>query len=195
MEGEINMKRRNFLMPMNLQFFAEQTDPSADPSQDPTEGTEDKPKPKEEPEEKKYSDADLDKIINQKFAKWQKDSEEKLRQSQLTAEEKEKERIAKLEKLERDVAQRDAKDVARKALSEAKLPSEFADFVFDTQEDVAKEKMENFTKLLSDYRESVVTEVLKDKTPAKPKVQAKSKDDWRANLANNLSKIKENGAD
>lgn len=189
MGGEINMKRRNFLMPMNLQFFAEQTDPSADPSQDPTESTDDKPK--EEPEEKKYSDADLDKIINQKFAKWQKDSEEKLRQSQLSAEEKEKERITKLEKLERDVATRDAKDVARKALSEAKLPSEFADFVFDTQEDVAKEKMENFTKLLVDYRESVVTEVLKDKTPAKPRVTQQTELSWRDKARQNYQKVKE----
>ncbi|MCD5001188.1 DUF4355 domain-containing protein [Enterococcus saccharolyticus] len=184
--------KRNFLMPMNLQFFAEQTDPPADPSQNSTDGADDKPKPDEpKPEEKKYSDADLDKIINQKFAKWQKDSEEKLRQSQLSAEEKEKERITKLEKLERDVATRDAKDVARKALSEAKLPSEFADFVYDTQEDVAKEKMENFTKLLANYRESVVTEVLKDKTPDKPRVTQQTELSWRDKARQNYQKVKE----
>lgn len=119
--------------------------------------------------DKKYSDADLDKIINQKFAKWQKESDEKLRQSQLSAEEKEKERIAKLEQLERDVASRDAKDKARKALTDAELPSDFADFVFDTQEDVAKDKLDKFTKALKAYRESVVNEIMRDKTPPKPK--------------------------
>lgn len=168
------MKKQLF-MPLDLQYFAEGgQEPPKDPEpQDPPESSEGgaDPEPKDPPKEpeKKYSDADVDKLINQKFAKWQKDSEEKLRQSQLSAEEKEKERIAKLEQLEKDVATRDAKDTARKALSEEKLPTEFADFVFDTQEDVAKEKMDNFKKLLASYRESVVNEVMRDKTPPKPK--------------------------
>lgn len=184
-------------MPLDLQYFAEGGESGTGDSQSQSQNTQsegsqnqqqagdgkgdNKPTEPEPTEpEKKYSDADLDKIINQKFAKWQKDSEEKMRQSQLTAEEKEKERIKKLEQLEKDVATRDAKDSARKALNDAKLPSEFADFVFDTQEDVAKEKMDKFTKLLATYREGIVNEVMRDKTPPKPndgKQTGKSKTD------------------
>lgn len=173
----ITMKKKN-LLPMNLQYFAEggdggqeppkNTDPQ-DPPKDPKDGKDPEPKDPPQDPEKRYSDKDVDDIINKKFKKWQEESEEKLRQSQLTAEEKEKERIKKLEQLEKDVATRDAKDSARKALNDAKLPSEFADFVFDTQEDVAKEKMDKFTKLLATYREGVVNEVMRDKTPPKPK--------------------------
>lgn len=168
-------------MPLDLQYFAEgdgsgdngdgqstQGDNNQSQQQDGQGQGSNEPSDPPKDSEKKYSDADVDKLINQKFAKWQKESEEKLRQSQMSAEEKEKERIAKLEQLEKDVANRDAKDSARKALSEAELPADFADFVFDTQEDVAKEKMDKFTKLLSSYREKVVNEVMRDKTPPKP---------------------------
>lgn len=172
----ITMKKKN-LLPMNLQYFAEgdpaPTEPKGsepqDPPKDPKDGKDPEPKDPPQDPEKRYSDKDVDDIINKKFKKWQEESEEKLRQSQLTAEEKEKERIKKLEKLEHDVATRDAKDSARKALNDAKLPADFADFVFDTQEDVAKENMDKFTKLLASYRESVVNEVMRDKTPPKPK--------------------------
>lgn len=184
-------------MPLDLQYFAEGGDggPANNQGQNQNtqgKGTQNQPQNNEpqgkdgnepteptEPE-KRYSDKDVDDIINKKFKKWQEESEEKLRQSQLTAEEKEKERIKKLEQLEKDVATRDAKDSARKALNDAKLPSEFADFVFDTQEDVAKEKMDKFTKLLATYREGIVNEVMRDKTPPKPndgKQTGKSKTD------------------
>ncbi len=172
------MKKLQFL-PMNLQFFAEPEDKGNGDPADPADPKE-KDKPVEDPKppvdsDKKYSDADLDQIINQKFAKWQKDKDEEIRQSKLTADEKEQERIKKLEKLERDVASRDAKDKARQALSDAKLPSDFADFVFDTQEDVAKDKLDKFTKTLAAYRESVVNEIMRDKTPKKPKNDADGK--------------------
>lgn len=193
------MKKKN-LLPMNLQYFAEggdggqeppkNTDPQ-DPPKDPKDGKDPEPKDPPQDPEKRYSDKDVDDIINKKFKKWQEESEEKLRQSQLTAEEKEKERIKKLEKLEHDVATRDAKDTARKALSEEKLPTEFADFVFDTQEDVAKEKMDNFKKLLASYRENVVNEVMRDKTPPKPNTTDKKTYDITKMSTQELRKLRE----
>lgn len=199
MGGETKMKYKKFFMPMKLQMFAEPPKPEDSKQKENLDG-DDKP-PKEnskdepKPESKKYSDADVDRILNERFARWQSEQEEKDRVAKLSAEEKEKERIAKLEELERAVAQRDAVDKARKALLQAKLPSDFADFVFDSQEDVAQEKMENFTKILASYRESIVKEVLKDKTPDKPKTKENKTDDWRAALRNNLKKMKENGDD
>lgn len=168
------------LLPMNLRFFGE---PAAadlqDPPVDPVKNTD--PKQPEDPaSDKKYSDADVDKIINKKHAKWQADSEEKLRQSQLTSEEKEKERIAKLEDLERTVAQRDAVDKSRKMLSDEKLPDEFAKFIADTKEDVSQEKFSEFKTLMQSYRESIVNEVMKDRTPKKPSaVTSDANSDWR----------------
>lgn len=61
---------------LNLQMFAEEVEPT--PGAEPTPGSEPKRKgaepgvePKTEPQAK-YTDADLDKIIGQKFAEWQK---------------------------------------------------------------------------------------------------------------------------
>lgn len=184
-------------MPMHLQFFADDTTPPADPA-DPGKVDEDlggdgKPPKSEDqkPDDKKYSDADLDKIINQKFAKWQADSDEKLRQSQLSAEEKEQERIKKLEELEQTVAQRDAIDKSRKMLSEAKLPESFAKFVYDTKDDQAQEKFTEFQQALQAYRESIVTEIMKDKTPPKPKESQNDGKSWRDRARQNYQKGKE----
>lgn len=191
------MKTKRFFMPMHLQFFAEDPTPPVDPA-DPGKADEDLDKdgkpPKSEdpnPDDKKYSDADLDKIINQKFAKWQKDSDEKLRQSQLSAEEKEQERIKKLEELEQTVAQRDAIDKSRKMLNEAKLPESFAKFVYDTKDDQAQEKFNEFQQALQAYRESIVNEVMKDKTPPKPKESQNDGKSWRDRARQNYQKGKE----
>lgn len=191
------MKTKRFFMPMHLQFFADDTTPPADPA-DPGKVDEDlgedgKPPKSEDqkPDDKKYSDADLDKIINQKFAKWQADSDEKLRQSQLSAEEKEQERIKKLEELEQTVAQRDAIDKSRKMLSEAKLPESFAKFVYDTKDDQAQEKFTEFQQALQAYRESIVNEIMKDKTPPKPKESQNDGKSWRDRARQNYQKGKE----
>lgn len=191
------MKTTRFFMPMQLQFFSEDPTPPADPA-DPGKADEDldeggKPPKSEDPkpDDKKYSDADLDKIINQKFAKWQQDSDEKLRQSQLSAEEKEQERIKKLEELEQTVAQRDAIDKSRKMLNEAKLPESFAKFVYDTKDDQAQEKFNEFQQALQAYRESIVNEVMKDKTPPKPKESQNDGKSWRDRARQNYQKGKE----
>ncbi|WP_313265235.1 DUF4355 domain-containing protein [Enterococcus sp.] len=191
------MKTKRFFMPMQLQFFAEDPTPPADPADsgkaDEDLGEDGKPPKSEDPkpDDKKYSDADLDKIINQKFAKWQQDSDEKLRQSQLSAEEKEQERIKKLEELEQTVAQRDAIDKSRKMLNEAKLPESFAKFVYDTKDDQAQEKFNEFQQALQAYRESIVNEVMKDKTPPKPKESQNDGKSWRDRARQNYQKGKE----
>ncbi|MFR3733779.1 DUF4355 domain-containing protein [Enterococcus casseliflavus] len=191
------MKTKRFFMPMHLQFFADDTTPPADPADpgkaDKDLGEDGKPPKSEDPnpDDKKYSDADLDKIINQKFAKWQKDSDEKLRQSQLSAEEKEQERIKKLEELEQTVAQRDAIDKSRKMLNEAKLPESFAKFVYDTKDDQAQEKFSEFQQAMKSYRESIVNEVMKDKTPPKPKESQNDGKSWRDRARQNYQKGKE----
>lgn len=191
------MKTKRFFMPMHLQFFAEDPTPPADPA-DPGKADEDldeggkPPKPEDpKPEDKKYSDADMDRIINERFARWQSEQEEKDRVAKLSAEDKEKERIAKLEELEKTVAQRDAIDKSRKMLNEAKLPESFAKFVYDTKDDQAQEKFDEFQQALQAYRESIVNEIMKDKTPPKAKTSDKKADGWREKAIQNYQKVKE----
>lgn len=189
------MKMKQQLLPMKLHMFGE---PPADPApQDPTvdpvdpEKTTD-PKPPADPaSDKKYSDADVDSIINARFAKWQSDQEEKDRVAKLSVAEKEQERIAKLEQLEQNVAHRDAVDKSRKLLSDEKLPDSFAKFIADTKEDVSQEKFNEFKNMLQAFRESIVAEVMKDRTPAKPKVTGDGKaSGWRNNIQQAYEKAK-----
>ncbi|MCH4162436.1 MAG: DUF4355 domain-containing protein [Lactococcus raffinolactis] len=189
------------LLPMNLQMFAHPADPAPQdppaepdvPPVDPKNSTDATPAA-EPASDKKYSDADVDGIINARFAKWQADQEEKDRVAKLSVAEKEQERIAKLEKLEHDVAQRDAVDKSRKMLSDEKLPETFAKFIADTKEDVSQDKFNEFKGMLQSFRESIVAEIMKDKTPAKPKVVGDGKvDGWRNNIQNAYEKVKAKG--
>lgn len=61
-------------LPMRLQFFAEGDPAPADPV-DPTDPVDPK---KPEGTELKYTDKDVNRIVDKKFAKWQKDQEAKL---------------------------------------------------------------------------------------------------------------------
>lgn len=188
------------LLPMKLHMFGEAPtdtapqDPPADPNVPPVDPakTTDPKTPADPASDKKYSDADVDSIINARFAKWQSDQEERDRVAKLSVAEKEQERIAKLEQLEQNVAHRDAVDKSRKLLSDEKLPDSFAKFIADTKEDVSQEKFNEFKGMLQSFRESIVAEVMKDRTPAKPKVTGDGKStSWRDNLAKNLEKIGE----
>ena len=184
---ELNMKKQQ-LLPMNLQMFAHPTDPVDPAPQNPPAD----PKTSDPAgSDKKYSDTDVDKIINEKFAKWQSDQEEKERISKLSAAEKEQDRIAKLEKLEQDVAKRDAVDKSRKLLSDEKLPETFAKFIADTKEDVSQEKFNEFKGLMQAFKDSIVSEIMKDKTPAKPKVAGDGNGtDWRSKAQQAYEKSK-----
>ena len=81
----------------DLQMFAEGAEGEAETPETQTDN-----KPGENTQaEAKYTDADLDRIINQKFAAWQKQQEKKVseaeRLSKMTAEEKAAERVKALE--------------------------------------------------------------------------------------------------
>lgn len=193
----VAMKKVKF----NLQFFAEPTpEPTANQEPEPMNGQPDNSiqEPSQSGEnkdsgknDKKYSDTDLDNIINKKFAEWQKKKDEEIRQANLTAEEKEQERIKRLEELERTVAKNQADEKARQRLSEAKLPIEFAGFISDTQDDLAENKFKEFQAALTAYRESILKGVVKGDTPKQPKQSANQADNWRDRLTKNLKSIKE----
>ena len=100
MEGK--MVRKEFDWKLQLQLFAdtEPSDPEDNPEENP-DGNKKNPEPPKGPEPK-YTDEDLDKIINKKFAEWekkkQKDIDEAKRLENLTAEEKKEKELADMKK-------------------------------------------------------------------------------------------------
>ena len=88
-------------------------------------GNADAPEGKEaekEAEERKYTDADLDRIINQRFARWQRAQEKKISEAEklanMTAEEKMKALETELADLKRDKALAEISKTARGILAD-----------------------------------------------------------------------------
>lgn len=156
----------------DLQMFAEDGDNggAADaPEKQPNEPGND-PKPTA-----KYTDEDVDRILNKKFAEWQKNQEKKVseaeRLSKMTAEEKANERIKQLE--ERLAAADKEKAVAamsrqaRAILSEKNINVNdelLANLVADDAE-ATKANCENFISLFTAAVEKAVKEKVKGDTP------------------------------
>lgn len=157
------------LLRMNLQYFAEEGD-AAESTEETTEQEETESSTEEEPE-KKYSDDDVNKIIDQKFAKWQKEQEKKeeeaKKEAQMTAEEKaendRKKQESKIAELEAASMQKDLKYEALKS-------------------GVPDDKMEKFLKLagLSESEEVAdkVKETLEEFPEFVPKVEEETTSTW-----------------
>lgn len=162
----------------DLQMFADDGDGGGDdPKGGDGAGADNGGEPGTEPKgsEPKYTDADLDRIINQKFAAWQKQQDKKVseaeRLSKMTAEEKANERIKQLE--ERLAAADKEKAVAamikqaRAILAEKNINVNdelLANLVADDA-DATKANCENFISLFTAAVEKAVKEKVKGDTP------------------------------
>ena len=158
----------------NIQMFAEDGDGGADGNDadgagDSATGAQDQ-KPAA-----KYTDEDVDKILNKKFAEWQKNQEKKVseaeRLSKMSAEEKANERIKQLE--ERLAAADKEKAVAamtkqaRAILADKNINVNdelLANLVADDA-DATKANCENFISLFTAAVEKAVKEKVKGDTP------------------------------
>lgn len=108
-------------------------------------------------DEKKYSDADLDKIINQKFAKWQKDQEKAVDEAKklatMTEQEKaehERDEIKKeLEALKKANNMAEMGKQARKLLSDdgINVPDGLVEMIITDNAETTKTNVEAFSKL------------------------------------------------
>lgn len=121
MEGETNMKVKK-LLPMNLQFFSE--DDAADVTPDNTSGNsaDNKEKNGSDPTDadKKYSDADVDKIIAAKFAKWEAKQQQEKDEAAKLAEMDDKEKADyEKQQLEAKLAEFERKEVLSKMSEQA----------------------------------------------------------------------------
>jgi len=121
MEGEANMKSKYFL-PMNLQFFAEDdtTDVTPDNTSDTTVDGEEKGGSDPIEADKKYTDAEVDKIIAAKFAKWEAKQQQEKDEAAKLAEMDDKEKADyEKQQLEAKLAEYERKEVLSKMSEQA----------------------------------------------------------------------------
>ena len=156
----------------DLQMFAEDGDggnaPETPEKQSNEPGNDPKPAAK-------YTDEDVDRILNKKFAEWQKNQEKKVseaeRLSKMTAEEKANERIKQLEErlaaADREKAVAAMSKQARAILAEKNINVNdelLANLVADDA-DATKANCENFISLFTAAVEKAVKEKVKGDTP------------------------------
>lgn len=130
---------------------------------------------KDPKKEAKYTDEDLDKIINQKFAAWQKQQEKKVseaeRLSKMTAEEKAAEKLkeleAKLHGYEQAAAKAEMTKQARAMLSDKNIHVDDALLANLISEDAdsTKAAVESFANLFQAAVEKAVKEKVKGEPP------------------------------
>ena len=167
------MKKRLF---MALQMFAEDPAGGQNPAGADPKATE----PKNEPE-KKYTDEDVDRIINQKFAQkfseWEKkqskekDEAEKL--SGMNAEQKEKYENEQLKKQVQDLLRKDAlgkmATVARGMLGEKNISvsDDLIEMLISDDAEKTKSSVDSFITAFQSAVEKAVKDALKGNPPKK----------------------------
>lgn len=151
----------------NLQLFAEEAaaETGTDPENTSEQTTEQATEPEgSKAEEKKYTDADFDKKLNQKFAEWQKKKEQEIAEAEklakMNAEEKanhnaqkEKERADKAEariaELERKDALAEMSKTARKMLADEgiNISDELLSVLVTPEAEATQTSIKSFVKL------------------------------------------------
>lgn len=166
------MKLKKFMM---LQLFAEGSEGSdGDSGNEGTEGKNPETKEQEDdeeddPEEKKYSDKDVNKIIDRKFAEWakkkQKEEDEAKKLSKMNVQEKadykQKQLEKEIEQLKNEKTLSNMRDEARKMLSEKNIniTDELLAFMVSTDAGETKKAVDSFADLFN----AAVNEAVKGK--------------------------------
>lgn len=167
---------RNKLI-LALQMFADDPAPGAEPGantpSDPGPGTE--PEGNTEPPALKYTDEDVDRIIDKKFAEWerkqQKKSDEAARLAQMNTEQKEAHEKEELKKrvaeLERQNVLSDMSKVARGMLAEKNISvsDELVSMMISDNADDTKSAVESFIKAFQEAVNKAVKDALKGEPP------------------------------
>lgn len=145
--------------------------------------------------EKKYSDDDVDKIIKDKKAKWQKQQDEKIKEleearklEKMNEDEKLK---YKLEKYEAEIAEYRKKEnqsamakVAKNMLVEEgfNISDDLVNNLITDEAESTKENVKDFAGMLKDLVEKEVNERLKGKSPEVKKTGVKSSQSQRSEI-------------
>ena len=125
---------------------------------------------------KKYSDADVDEIINNKFAKWQREQEKKISEAEklagMNAQEKaehERDKLQKeLDELKHANSIAEMEKTARTMLRDdgVNVPDEVLSSLIADDADSTKTKVEAFSKAFKEAVQKAVKDALKGKAPA-----------------------------
>lgn len=171
-EGE-KMKKHK----INLQLFAEggeggsQTEGGAEGGQGGTEGG------KQNEPEKKYSDDDVNKLLDKKFAEWQKKKDKEVSEAKKLAEmnatqkaEYERDQLQKeLDGYRKKDALSEMTKTARKMLTDEgiSISDDLLSVLVTTDAEATKSAVDGFAKLFKDAVEKAVKEKLKGEPPKK----------------------------
>ena len=120
-------------------------------------------------EEKTFTQAELDKILNKKFAQWQKKTEEAKieaeRKAKLTEAEKLAEERKEFESMKRQFKYEQRVNSTSKVLASNNLPIEFSDFLVADTEEATTQRVDLFKNAFNEAVEKLVTERLRGNTP------------------------------
>lgn len=167
------MKKRRF----NLQLFA---DEATETTTETTEETRQDAAPAakvEKQDEPKYTDKDVDEILNKKFAQWQKKQQREVDEAKKLAEmnaqqkaEYERDKLQKeLDEYKRQASLAEMNKTARKMLSDngITIPDELLSMMVTTDAEETKNAIDGFSKVFTEAVESAVKERLKGEPPRK----------------------------
>ena len=120
-------------------------------------------------EEKTFTQAELDKILNKKFAQWQKKTEEAKieaeRKAKLTEAEKLAEERKEFESMKRQFEYEQRVNSTSKVLASNNLPIEFSDFLVADTEEATTQRVDLFKNAFNEAVEKLVNERLRGNTP------------------------------
>ena len=128
-------------------------------------------------EEKTFTQAELDKILNKKFAQWQKKTEEAKqeaeRKAKLTEAEKLAEERKEFEAMRKQFEYEKRVNSTSKTLASNNLPVEFADFLIAEDDEATTQRVDLFKNAFNEAVEKAITQRLKGNTPKTSTVKAK----------------------
>lgn len=166
----------------DLQLFADDadntgTDNQTDDSKADKTDTNTDSKSDDKKDDKKYSDKDLDRIINQKFAKWQKEQDKAVNEAKKLADMNAQQKAEyERDKLQKELDSYKKKDAiaamsreARKMLSDENISIDdnLLSFIVSDDAEATKKAIGDFAKAFSEAVENAVKERLKGNTPRK----------------------------
>ena len=129
-------------------------------------------------EEKTFTQSELDKILNKKFAQWQKKTEEAKqeaeRRAKLTEAEKLAEERKEFEAMRKQFEYEKRVNSTSKTLASNNLPVEFADFLIAEDDEATTQRVDLFKSAFNEAVEKVVTQRLKGSTPKVSTIKTKT---------------------
>lgn len=175
--GNLLMKKINDRLPFCLQLFADET-PNENESKEPEntqekDGQENQEKNKES--EKKYSDEDLNAILDKRFARWKADQEKEKKEAERLAEMNAQERAeAERDKVQKELDELKAKNAIAEMTNEARkmcaerdinVGEELLSVLVNQDADKTKKAVDSFVKMFEQEVDKAVKEKLKGNGP------------------------------